>query len=347
VRVTMDCGGTESSKPACSLGETRIGKGEAFVVGSNFSEVGGGFVEGTTLYVTAKNGIENQYEDCKTFCSIAAVYKVDLLTGNRSIVSGYYQDPRSGVKVTGAGPYWGPAASVLRGSDGSLYVYTSGTDHRVPHKIFKLAANGDRTEVWDSGNKPCTGLEGPGFNIDLGIAAGSGNMFYLVGNDHNSNAAAAKLDITTGKCTVFSVTGDKNLGSGAGGASILKGPSVYGNKLYAVAYNDLVMSINTQTGAREIVTKASGGGMFGSGPKPGKEWTFAVSDGVWTTGNQDRKPVKVDAQGDREEIDAQGFVTNLQLIPYGVTANKIFVGGAQNAVVLVDIASGKSQIISR
>jgi hypothetical protein len=348
LHVKGDCRNFDGSTPICDgTGESRVGKGEVFVVGSTAAEIGAGFVEGTTLYVASTSGVENQYEGCDHMCAISAIYKVDLLTGNRSIVSGYYQDPRSGVKVTGAGPYWGPATQVVRGTDGLLYAHVFGSDSGAARKIFRIAANGDRTEVWSSKTEVCSIPSGNIFNYDRGIAVGPGNLFYVVGNDSQSHAAVAKIDIASKKCTVFSVAGDKALGSGASAVSNFRGVSVQGSKLYTESYNETLMAVNIQNGAREVVTKSGGGGAFGSGDKIGVDWNLPAGGNVWTFGNQSRDPVKVNLEsGDRESVDVFGAAVSAQLIPYGIT-NNVLVGGYQRSVYLVDLATGGSQVISR
>jgi hypothetical protein len=346
IAVSADCAKADSAKPACAMNGAPVGTGPSFVVGSVGAEIGHGFVEGTNLFVVSVNGVENSYEGCKNFCAIAALYKVDLTTGNRTILSGYYQDPRAGVKVTGAGPYWMSASSVVRGTDGALYVYTTETDNVKPHFVYRVAANGDRTEVWSSATKPCAG--GPSaFHSSETIAAGPGNTLYLVGDVGSPNGAAAKLDLASGKCTVFSASGAA-LGSGPS-TTVLRGPSVAGGKLYAVASNDVLVEIALSSGARAVVTKGSGGGIIGTGPTPGVFHTLLGSGGkVWTVGNQARKPVSVDIEsGNRTEIPASAPASNAQLRPYAELPNKLMVGGYLGSVYLLDATTGKSMILSR
>lgn len=347
VAVSTDCTkSASSSKPACSMNGAPVGSGPSFVVGSTGTDIQHGFVEGTTLYVVSVNGVENSYDKCKTYCAIAALYKVDLTTGNRTIVSGYYQDPRSGVTVTGAGPYWARASSVVRGTDGSLYVYTTETDSLKPHYVYRVAANGDRTEVWSSESKPCTGTATT-FRSSETIAAGPGNALYLVGDIGNSNGAAARLDVASGKCSVFSAAGSP-LGSGAT-STLLRGPSVSGGKLYALAPNDVLLQIALSTGARSIVTKGSGGAMIGTGPRPGVFHTVPSTNGsIVTAGTQTRMPVSVDiASGNRTEIPTSGPALNAQLVAYGELPTKVLVGGYLGSVYVLDESTGKSMIVSR
>lgn len=346
VRVTLDCKKADASNKACSVSGDHVGAGPAFVNGSIGAEIGSGFVEGTTLYVMSTSATENQYDKCQEYCAISALYKVDLTTGNRTIVSGYYKDPRQGVTVTGSGPYWSRASSVVRGSDGSFFVYTNETNSAKPHVIYKVDAKGDRAEVWSSATRPCDAA-GATFSSSPSIAAGPNNTIYMAGDIGQSRGAVAKLDVVSGKCSVFSASGT-NLGSGAT-SSVLRGPAVVNGKLYALGYNEVVMQFNLATGARMLVSKGSGGGIVGTGPYPGTTEAFAGSSGnVWTTGGQARRPVSVDIEsGNRAEAETTGPAESIQLHGYAELTGKVIVGGYLDGVYLLDTTTNRSVVVSR
>jgi hypothetical protein len=360
--VTLDCNGEDSSKPGCDLGVggASVGKGERF--GDDSDSIQGGFLEGTTAYLTSVNGVENSYDSCTSHCEMSALYKVDLLTGKRSILSGYYKDPRSGPRTIGSGPFWKKAASVVRGSDGALYVYNIDSDHLKPHQVYRVSASGDRTEIWNSATQECASPAGldqasvaTHFDATSTMTAGPNNMVYFAGvaatkepsGSFTTSTAFARLDTHSGKCEMFSVVKSKALGSGASVAFSVS-PHYSNGNLYVVG-NDSLYSVDVKTGARAVLSKGNGGGMIGSGPRLGTFFVFPAGDKVWTTGNSSRIPVSVDTEsGDRTELKGvHGPSSNVQIQMYGIVQNRFIVGGALNAIHVLDTSNGNSMILSR
>ncbi len=184
-----------SADPKCGATDKKRSVG----TGNSFPEtIQGGFVdEANKRVVIAVSGIFTPGK------KLAAVFTVDLATGNRTVISGEIVDPAEGPKTIGEGPeLTGNYMSIAAGPDG----WYAATDDG----IFKIdPANGKRTLA--------VNLKVPPFNTGVCSAGGltiapSGKMYRVF-----HNIGDGVVEITPGSTpTCREVTNNKTNGAGSG-----------------------------------------------------------------------------------------------------------------------------------
>jgi hypothetical protein len=248
----------------------------------------GGFIEGRTM-VVALDPVDTP----------GYLFSIDLDTGDRTLVSGDYEDPRSGPRTVGAGPAFDRPVDVERGADG-WYVLTGAGLVRVD------PATGDRELARPF--ETCRSADGPyqiwlsSFTMDA-----SGVAYVSTINVRTGNGIVAMSP--DGTCRVASwsaLPGYPNIGTGpTGGTESFSGLTHYEGFLYATDFlSEALYRIDPASGDRIRVSSSYDGQPIGAGPEllVNGYVAFPASGRAFTTGNGygDWQVSEVDvASGDR------------------------------------------------
>jgi hypothetical protein len=230
-----------------------------------------------------------------------ALFRVDPLNGNRTVLSGCANYPTcSSIVGTGINLVV-PTDAAAAGS--SLVV----TDFRAPDQGTVLlvdSATGNRTALSGCANDACSSVVGSGRPLRgvLGVVRTSSGQIYVFDRDaSNGNpAAVVAIDPANGNRTVISGCIDAACSSFAGSGPPLSflnpGAVAADGSLLAVAITlDAVLRIDPATGNRSIVSGCTDAGPCG-GPPVGSGPAFV-----------DPVAVKRDASGDLLVTDSGTF----------------------------------------
>jgi hypothetical protein len=321
-----------------------IGTGPT-ITGSTFPELEGGFVDGNRIIAAVK------YDT-----AVGAIMAVDLTTGNRTIVSGTYNDPATGKVVTGTGPDLGGAMDVQRGASGWYAVSAKG--------VFKIdPANGNRTLVWDAA-APAQRCKVGTVEVTPrtdGLAVDTTDKVYLTLSNNPSKSGVGVVGVLDGKCEMVSVTGGSV--DRGGGLSIAEaefhGLRFSAGALWAVEYtSESLFRFALPGGDRTRVSSSMASHVVGEGELPvGDGWLgFTADNQVWTTRyfNTGKQliltPINL-ATGNRGPFNladgpvGKGNATNPPIWIH--PTSPWLVVGLNNAFVLYDPTTGESYTLSR
>jgi hypothetical protein len=223
-----------------------IGAGPAF-----FADPRGGFLEAGTLVVAFDAG------DAPSF-----LMSIDVVTGDRALRSGEYDDPALGVQVVGDGPTLTYAADVEPGADG-WYVLTPGGLVRVD------PATGDRELARPFA--PCMRDDGPWQLEMTSFALADDGVAYLSAFSVRAGSGVVSL-APDGACEVVTwspLPGYEGRGSGPDlQGSQFMGLVLSGGVLYASSWNaETIYRVDITTGDRVGISSSLDGRPIGTGDR--------------------------------------------------------------------------------
>lgn len=335
----VDCSDTaNSSFPECSSSPDPgvLGNGPSFYGSS--PEVGPGFMEGSTIFLTVKPSSSGD----------GALFSIDVTTGDRTWISGVWEDPQLGTQTRGAGPDFGTPLDVARGPDGLYVMVNSDLGRQL---LIVDEVTGDRVQAMNLAEPPCqVGTENVLMNPELEVD--SDGTVLVLGSVLGS-AGLFRLDVGADTCAAvsFASADEHRLGSG---------PEFYNFQSLdladGVAYtnnsstNSLV-AIDLATGNRTRVSSSSSATPVGEGPGAGQN-SIQVEPGLVRAARGNAgSDVLVDidlATGDRTAIFSKGgpaFNTSAPWL-YGSRDGCYYLGD-RAAVIAFHPPSGLSNTISR
>jgi hypothetical protein len=269
--------------PACT-GEPvpgTLGGGAAFP-----GEVVLAFVDGDSAYV----GFE--------LSGVAALFEVDLMTGDRALVTGAYEDPATGRVERGAGPPLDAIGSAAMG-DGALHLHTGDALYAVD------LATGDRTLVVDDATLCTVGATAETASASLlrAMTVAEDGTIYIARNFQSLVA------VNGTSCRIVSAAErEPFVGTGPTLSGDYEGLVVLGDSVFALTERGEVVRIDPSAGDWRVVSALD----VGEGPSPIGEYIDRTLDdrSLVTTGSGlGRLGVVIElATGDRTEL-AQPDVT--------------------------------------
>jgi hypothetical protein len=279
----VDCAYKSPTKgdARCVRKDAPLGSGPAFKSKSPGLPFGYGFVEGNSLIVAVGNRFLGPSEPLE-----GTIMKVDLTTGDRTVVSGTWDDPASGPKTVGSGPRLGNVSDVQKGPDGAWYAFTSsrkppaGTAQRTITKIDPKT--GARTIAATLGSDDdCRFLSGGAPSYLGRLVLEKADTFYA-GFTNSSGPAYGfmKIAVKDGKatCTVLSGSStDPKYARGAGPriGGLLAGLTLHKGSFWAVdTMGGALLKIDAATGDR--VRVSSKNDKLGTGASPIRKSFLAV-----------------------------------------------------------------------
>lgn len=264
-----------SDAPACTSEPVpgSLGGGAPFP-----GEVVLAFVDGDSAYV----GFEVVGE--------AALFEVDLMTGDRALVTGAYEDPATGRVERGAGPALDGFGSAAMG-DGALYLHTGDALYSVD------LATGDRTLVIDDASLCSVGASGETASASLldGMTLAPDGTIYVARNFQSVVAVSG-----TSCRLVSSAEREPLVGTGPALNGDYESLVALDDALYALTERGQVVRIDA-SGNWQVVSSVD----VGDGPSPiGEYMDRTLDDSLVTTGSGlGRLGVVIDlATGNRTEL---------------------------------------------
>ncbi|MEQ1500960.1 MAG: hypothetical protein ABMB14_01955, partial [Myxococcota bacterium] len=328
-------------------------------------DVGGGFVDGGRLLVTYASS---------SSIDASGVLAVDLATGDRTIVSGRYEDVLQGIVEVGAGPFPSDLSDVQRGPDGMWYALDSSVSGAEIYRIDP--ASGARTVIYEQRKLDAYGApicQVGGYGLDVGWSIPSspqdGSANLVVGPDGTLYLRGARggtpsellgikgvVALRDGGCrvvTAYSIERPLDLGVGAGPAMADDYPWLVldGDRILAATGWTQLQSIDLATGQRTAVSSSDPDALLGVGPDLGDDFAVLGADGaLWTAGPYTEEFVRVDlTTGDRAEYAMIGgpytFADDGPMIPHPDLPGVFLV--MYEGVSLVEPATGNSNVLSR
>lgn len=289
-------------------------------------EISGGFADaaGNRLVaaVTLGSDTSNDY---------GAIVTIDLDSGDRTVVSGEFEDSRSGLTMVGAGQSFGEAFDVRAGVDG-WYVWGSLALVRVD------PATGDRTDLWDAPANPC-----PCRNVNgISMAAGAAGEAYL--SMYNPGNGIA--EIADGSCGAATLVGHSDPSMDVGGGLVVTSTlwealQRDGDRLYA-SLGGFLVYVDLVTGDR--IGVSSPDRALGVGDADLGRYGLAVhGDRVWTAGSSTSRSV----EGYRQfaTVVAADVETGDREVFYGALNTPLVTGGDSDERVWVH-PDGETLIMS-
>jgi hypothetical protein len=352
----LDCAKTANQMtPHCarpgSVMAGSLGSGPAFVE-PGLGDLYGGFVDGNRLIAAMAYSAAP---------ATGAVVAVDLDTGDRTVISGSYNDATAGRKTIGTGPDWGTVNDVQPGPDG-WYAITSLGVYRID------PATGTRTLVIDHANTATRCTVGTTTTKAIPrkdtIAVGPDKSVYLSLSNSPAGSGVGLVAVKAGVCKIIS------LGGGPAGSAVGSGATFTNGYLRSIRFREgkvwgvelvgkSLMTFDPATLNRSRLS-ASGTTKVGSGDADvGVGWFGFPTTGqnpVYTTWydtlNRQAHIVPIDpANGARAEMTLAPGPANkggASYPPIWVHPSKPWLLlSLDNAIVQVDIATGASYTLSR
>jgi hypothetical protein len=287
----VDCRAPENyTRLACKTArEVPAGAlGRGFTPAAIDSDVtyGGGFVDCAHLVVATSSEREGY----------GLVLSVDLVTGDRRIVSGSYGHGRARHRVGSSHGRHERAdlagvRDVALGPDGSYYAFV--TQPAIKPNVVRVvridATTGNRTPVveWRKGHDGF-GCSDASANVDLepsGFALAPDGAMYFAARDTDGGIGLVSVDEAHG-CRVVSRSSRvsaRNVGEGAALAAGLAFPRYAGGKVWALDALGLV-AIDVRDGGRTRVSSAQTSPPIGSGEDVGSTSLALSKRRAWTAG---------------------------------------------------------------
>ncbi len=257
----------------------RIGTGPN-MHGINFAKWGGGFIHNGELYAPVRYSGGSSGDDP------GAIYAIDLVTGNRRVVSGSYMSGTGRVNVGSGHLVNGEALPFLThiklGADGMIYAFGSNTLSHV--EITRVdPVSGARTQIWQR-QQPADGMNASypfgqcfdgrpsssylgGYNpvqyAERAFALGTDGSFYVGWN--NDGVGVVRISADGSTCAHVSRWASRNLTAplpDIGGGITPQYGTIQGmlhrdGKVYAFT-EDMLLAINDTTGDRAIFSYVAG-----------------------------------------------------------------------------------------
>lgn len=342
--LPIDClDDANSAELACTpwlqLDPGSIGEGPHFGIGM-FPGVGGGFLDAANerIVIGARFGVD--------VAPGGMVATVDLRTGERTFVSGHYEDPANGPTQVGSGAPLDFVHDVAPTATGWVALGQVGFDTAI---VTVDPATGARTSVTPDGGSGCADPEGNEITIDPYTIAVTQDGTVLT-TFRGSNPGIGVVGYDADGCHVVSRMG-------AVGPSIGMGPEqtggyfvdieVDGGTLWALEWQtQSLFSIDLATGNRKRVSSSSNTTTVGEGPAIGTQ-SLAVTDAGIVTYDDETYTLVDPSTGMRTAIPMDGPLV------YGADGHVLAHPNAPWIVVLADVgvavldtATGNSNVIS-
>ncbi|MDB4936528.1 MAG: hypothetical protein JWP87_3500 [Labilithrix sp.] len=270
---------------------------------------GGGFVDCSHLIVATSSEREGY----------GLVLSVDLVTGDRRIVSGSYGHGRARHRVGSSHAHHERHADlegvrdVARGPDGSYYAFV--TQPAVKPNVVRVvridATTGNRTAVveWRKGHDGF-GCDAASANVELepsGFAMAPDGAMYFAARDTDGGIGVVGLTDAHG-CRIVSRTSRasvRNIGEGPAFAAGLAFPRFAGGKVWALDGLGLV-AIDVRDGTRTRVSSAQTSPPIGGGEDFGSTSLALSKRRAWTAGGATYPAVRLTLV-DLETGERHGF----------------------------------------
>lgn len=273
--LPVDCTKTANgSNSACTRASSQPAR--TFGQGPSLKDLTKGF--GNTYYGGFVDAANSRLVTAATWDSDAApkgyIVAVDINNGNRTVLSGTYEDPQQGNKTVGTGPELGRLYDVQKGPNNMLYAVQKGFG---PTRIFRIdPATGNRTQLWDSSTPNtarCNGSTGTAVYLTPSFfsLAVSDTAIYLglSNNPAATGVGVAEVSIAGTTCKILSLSGNSsaNAVNPGTGPSYTAGEPVSltlsGGKLYyLIGQTKELVSVDPANGNRLRVV----GPTVGTGP---------------------------------------------------------------------------------
>jgi hypothetical protein len=228
-----------------------------------------------------------------------ALWTVDVKTGNRAVLSGFDDNPSTGVTSVGTGPAMLDVVAV-QGGPGGLYVYERhGSGGGVAEIIQRVdPTTGNRTTLLDVPTDPLkcttsgTAVSTPSLNPVPGIAVDENDALYFATTSPSYVSLVKVTFADGGKPTCSVVTGDD--GTSTTG-KVGSGPLIqdFSSLVYASGkvwvfdfVTQALFQIDPSTGARVIVSSPAAGAMVGTDGDPSDPcFPDTPSPNAWAIGS--------------------------------------------------------------
>jgi hypothetical protein len=318
----VDCkfGAPEANSPKCKRDKAGgLGEGPALSSGVPGMPFGYGFLDGDRLIVALGKRFFSSAEPLQ-----GVLATIDLRTGNRTFVSGTWQDPATGPVTAGKGPLFGDVGDVQKG-EGGWYVFA---DRHAPpqdtpnRSIYRVdPATGDRTLVANLDEGPCTLVVGGRPDSYAGrMVVASSSTFFFPFVTTGPTYGIMKVAVAAGKATCSPLSASPassplQAGSGPTLEGLVAGLTLEGGSLYAIdTAAGALLKIDPATGAR--VRISSERDKIGSGQAPirkshltirkGKAYLFGVPSGANATRTSSPHTIVDLATGARTSTETSG-----------------------------------------
>jgi len=341
----LDCAVTENQMTTMCLRPSAVDPG---AIGSGppiNGKLRGGFVDGNRLIAAVSYSNTGGY-----------LVAVDLATGERSVISGTYNDAANGPKTTGTGLDWGAVQDVQPGPDGWYAVSSLG--------VFKVdPATGNRTRIIDQANTAtqCTiGTAKVAPRTDA-IAVGPDKSVFL--SLSKTGVGVGLVAVKAGVCRVVTLTGGTTtVGSGPtfSSGNYFRTIRFRDGKIWALEFvTKSLLTIDPTAGARVRISASGvtklgtgdidvGSGHMGfptTGTNPVYTTIYDVSNRLFNI------PIIDPTTGNRTSLlmrSGPATKSGQDYPPLWVHPTKPWlVVGLDDSLVQIDIASGNSITLSR
>jgi len=336
---------------ASSMQEGTLGTGPVFTVRSRMTKFQGGLVEGSNLYVGF--GEKSVYTT-----ELIAVYAVDLVTGNRKVISGTrVTNPNDEYKsqtlaTVGTGPSFGIMSSIRRLRPGKLLV----SGYNGLFVVDEATGNRELVVASISQGEGC--FKNSAGTIDL-----TSDGKVVVAGEGGPTSGIQVFDIATKRCKVIASHGSTpatSVGSGAefpgSRFSNVVRSATDPNVFYAQHWAQSgIWSVNIATGARQIVSKKSGADKRGNVPSFMQGMPVTTAGKIWwstdESGVQEGGLMSIDtSSGDAAYYSSkEGPSADLTTLGVPVPSDPrwvVFAGPLRSGIAMLDTQSKSSVWVS-
>ncbi len=356
----LDPGAMPNPDPRC--GSASPGQGEAGTIGSGppFAQAVGAGATGIVgafldpklekVIVATDGGANTSFGKS---IQHGTVYSVDPLTGDRTIVSGYYDDPQNGPSLVGKGSDLGKTRAIAYVPDGR---YLVAADESGPVYVDPKTGDREFLPAPDPNDSECelayqiTGKQALAVADDTtsywGFANKSASAYTTCDSTGTASASWGLTAVKGSSCHVVTSCGACVVSTGPCWESPLTAFQVVGNLVYATDEAAHLWSINTADGTRKRISSLNNP-MLGTGDYPvGHDSLLVLGKTAWTSGTL---PLAVDIPtGNRTAHDhVQGpFLSGGYFMPHPSSSTVLLVAW-KFAVGLYDPLSDHSMLLSR
>lgn len=243
-------------------------------------EINGGFVDTANNRIVV--GVSHGTDDARK----VLVMGYDLTTGNRSVISGIFEDPSSGMTMRGTGPAVGFIKDIRLGPDGKYYALNS-PDSGDGATVLRIdPATGDRTLVW-AGADAMFGQCPSGLSNNphimpspwsLEVEPTGSFLMGFGGSPAGSGLGVLRVSADGRTCTFVTLAGRANDSMSVGGGVTLMGSDIrglflHGGALYAThGLTASLLRIDLASGMRTRVASSANQTSVGTGGTLGVGW---------------------------------------------------------------------------
>jgi hypothetical protein len=243
-------------------------------------EINGGFVDTANNRIVV--GVSHGTDDARK----VLVMGYDLTTGNRTVISGIFENPSSGVTMRGAGPAVGFIKDIRLGPDGKYYALNS-PDSGDGATVLRIdPATGDRTLVWagaDAMFGQCPSGLGTNPHVmpspwSLEVEPSGSFLMGFGGSPAGSGLGVLRVSADGRTCSFVTLAGRANDSMAVGGGVSLMGSDIrglylHGGALYAThGLTASLLRVDLMSGMRTRVASSANQTTVGTGGTLGVGW---------------------------------------------------------------------------